>query len=74
MSPMLAFGTKALKAAPAINAERDRKVLYVRVGCLGMAKQAITRRQKDISRLLRERKEAQYDKLKARREKWNGKK
>lgn len=38
-----------------------------------MAKQTITRRQKDISRLLRERKEAYPDKLKARKEKWSGK-
>ena len=39
-----------------------------------MAKQTITRRQKDISRLLRERKEAHHDKLKARRDKWTGRK
>lgn len=35
-----------------------------------MAKQTVTRRQKDISRLLRERKEAYPDKLKARSCKW----
>lgn len=32
-----------------------------------MAKQTITRRQKDVARLLRERKEAYPDKLKSRR-------
>ena len=32
-----------------------------------MAKQTITRRQKDLSRLLRERKEAYGDKLKAKK-------
>ena len=36
-----------------------------------MAKQTITRRQKDISRLLRERKEAYRDKLKS--HKWGRK-
>jgi len=35
-----------------------------------MAKQTITRRQKDVSRLLRERKQAYPDKLKARKPKW----
>ena len=39
-----------------------------------MAKQTITRRQKDISRLLRERKDVYHDKLKARRDKWSAKK
>jgi hypothetical protein len=38
-----------------------------------MAKQTITRRQKDISRLLRERKEAYPDRLKARKWKDKGK-
>ena len=36
-----------------------------------MAKQTITRRQKDISRLLRERKQAYPNKLKAKRGKKN---
>ena len=38
---------------------------------VAMAKQTITRRQKDVARLVRERKEAYHDKLKARRDAWN---
>ena len=39
-----------------------------------MARRAITGRQKDISRLLRERRDICHDKLKARRGRWSVKK